>query len=123
MVEARLRYQQEELKKEVQFLRDTIEELNRRPARVEELTLERQNNELRERLEKVTADLVETQLYCTEQNVECFNLHRQLTNITTEYELNANDAAEAITTHQEQLEDLQNEIFQLKDSVERGSIG
>ncbi len=41
IVEARLQYQQEELKKEVQYFRDTIEELNQRLARVEELTLER----------------------------------------------------------------------------------
>ncbi len=49
-------------------------------------------------MEKVTIDLREAQLYYTEQNVECFDLYRKLTNITIEYELNANDVIETIAT-------------------------
>ena len=92
---AYLRQRNEELAAQVEDLRETLAELRDRPTRVEVLTLRRQNNEYRE----------------------------LLGNITQEYETSAREANERTTEARNQLASLRNEIFQLNDSVERGSIG
>ena len=43
-------------------------------------------------------DLREAQLCYIEQNIECFDFYKKLTNIIIEYKLNANDVAKTIIT-------------------------
>ena len=67
----------------------------------------------RNELEKVTKELAE----------ERTAYQRLVGDITQEYELNMHQATETIVGMRGQLEGLQSEVFQVRDAIERGSVG